>query len=60
MPSNARTQAACDKAARPFVWQDYDPRAGTVSHDWSLDRKVAKARAEMGEDRWQQLSKEWE
>lgn len=58
MRSKARLDAAV--AARPFVWQDYDPRAGTVQHDWSLDHKIADARASMGEARWQELSKEWE
>jgi hypothetical protein len=26
---------------------------------WSLDKQVAQARREMGEERWQQLQKEW-
>lgn len=58
MPSNARTQAACDKAAMAEL------KPITARIDWDcLNRLSAFAnqcRAEMGEDRWQQLSKEWE
>lgn len=41
-------------------WQDHDPRAGTEPHDFSLDTHIARARAEMGEERWAELQKEWD
>jgi len=52
-----RTRAACLKSA--FEWQPFDPRAGTVPHNFTLDRQVAQARAEIGEDRWAELQAEW-
>lgn len=40
-------------------WQSHDPRAGTVSHNFTLDRQIATARREMGEEKWQRLQAEW-
>lgn len=57
MQSKARTEAACLAQFQP--WQPNDPRAGTVSHSFSLNRQIAQARAEMGQDRWAELQAEW-
>ena len=48
--------------ARTFaehVWNPHDPKAGTVPHSFSLDRQIAQARREMGEDVWAKLKGEW-
>ena len=48
-----RTLAACDaSAAREFV-PEHTPT-------YTLERQIAEARERMGEERWQEMQKEWE
>lgn len=46
-----------DTLKKTAPWQDFAPE---WMPDNSLDRKVALARKEMGEERWAELMKEWE
>jgi hypothetical protein len=56
----ARTRAACDKAAfTPMPWGN-EPPVRDSEPTFQLDKQVAHARREMGEDRWNELQREWQ
>ncbi len=48
-----------DKIAATFNWHDNDRRPRECEPDYSLERKIAAARREMGEARWAALQAEW-
>ena len=45
---------------KPGDWRADELTAGTYAGDNSLDSQIARARREMGEDRWNSLQSEWE
>ena len=47
----ARTQDAMLKSIAAEIHRGYVP---------SLDKQIARARKRMGEERWQQLNREWD
>lgn len=51
--SRARRQARLLKATMQDAAPEWMP-------DFSLDRKIASARRQMGEAKWAKLNKEWE
>lgn len=59
-----RTIAAChaDAVARLPKFPPIDPERDRRGHNptFTLDRQIAEARAEMGEEKWQRLNQEWE
>ena len=59
--SRTRTAAACLKSAERAMfdraWNNPSP---SVVPNFNLERQIAKARADMGEERWAELNKEWE
>lgn len=52
-PDTTRCQRAVE--GRPEI-----PWGPSNAPNFSLDKQVAQARREMGEDRWAQLNREWE
>ena len=40
-------------------WSDNAPKARECEPTFTLDRQIAEARQEMGEDRWAELQAEW-
>ncbi|SLK03975.1 hypothetical protein [Novosphingobium mathurense] len=49
-----RLLQASDKAASEIPWGNHNVPTFT------LDKQIDRARREMGEERWQQLNKEWQ
>lgn len=59
-----RSIAAChaDALAKLSKFPPIDRELDRQGHNptYTLDRQIAEARAEMGEERWAELNKEWE
>lgn len=51
--TRAAQQARCETAAVDEVWPEHTAA-------YTLDRQVARAREEMGEERWREINREWE
>ena len=51
--------AFADKIAATYARHSNDRKGRECEPDFSLERKVTRARLEMGEARWNQLQAEW-